>query len=133
MTATFKISGNGSLRVTSKNKASQPQANELMRIKLLYEKLGLEAADDYKVRLHNCWNCHLQILVFDWSRPKKFAVEHPPAPRPRSVCYSKTIRKTYWANRCQFCDEVQDDQAIFWGPSPYEWHDVNLLNETSVS
>jgi hypothetical protein len=92
----------------------------------------------YKRKTWTCWNCERAINVYMWPNAgfsivapysgwSVFEPRSKPKPETVKLRYSKTVKREYWVNVCQFCDAVQgdwflqDDPALLKaGPKPEE-------------
>ena len=86
----------------------------------------------YRVKLHECWQCHETIIVYTWDGHHLWCEEEPPAPIPKSLKYrwSKFVEKSYWANTCTMCSAVQGDFFVH-GENLEEWKSLTLFSSRS--
>jgi hypothetical protein len=87
------------------------------KIKLVadHAQISFDEANYYPA-LENCWNCHSNILVFNWKDKVIFdEVEPPLNGRPKTIkfMYSSTVGHAYWANTCPWCNKIQGDYYLF--------------------
>lgn len=70
----------------------------------------------YRFGISKCWKCNKRILVFTWPNHSSFSITEPTKkPKPRTIQwrYSNTVRSTYWANCCPFCNRIQGDFFLY--------------------
>lgn len=55
-----------------------------------------------------CWACKRDIPLFWWA-DMPFCTQRPPEPRPKTIQFrfSKTGKRSYWANTCATCTMIQ--------------------------
>lgn len=64
----------------------------------------------YTPKLHHCWRCEKEMVLFTWENNKLYSTREPKAsPRPWTIVHREHIanKKDFWTNICPYCKSVQ--------------------------
>lgn len=73
----------------------------------------------YRYGFCTCWKCNREIIVFAWPGDSMQDDARPrgnPLPATIQYRYSKTAKREYWVNTCQYCNEIQGDFFLYYEP-----------------